>query len=343
MCLKSMIQFKKNYLFPKSNFVKNIRYQARLDTKKILFPESDDVRVLKACSFLKKYSIVEPILIGSSKSILKLAKDNNINLKHIEIIETSNSKLKSELSLGLYKLRKHKGITEKGADKLISQKNYFGTMLLKLGYADGLVSGATHSTADTIRPALQIIKTNKTTPLASSMFFMTKKDKLYLFSDSGLNVNPDAKNLAQIAKTTAHTANMFNIKPKVALLSFSTKGSGKSPESQKVIDAYNILKKDKVKFSFDGELQFDSAIIESVAKSKKAFRTLRAQTNTFIFPDLNSGNIGYKIAERLGGFTALGPIMQGLDKPVNDLSRGCKWVDIVDVAAITAVQSQMSK
>ena len=232
-------------------------------------------------------------------------------------------------------------MTIEEARKFAKDGEIFSTLLLKKGEVDGLVSGSTHTTADTLRPALQIIKTKEGIKLASSFFIMIVEEKLFLFADCGFNIKPNPEELAEIAYSTAQSARFFNIDPKIAFLSFSTKGSADHEDVRKVKEAVRIFSQKNPYCIFDGELQLDAAIVPFVHEKKCPTSPLKGEANVLIFPDLNAGNIGYKLAQWIGGATAIGPIVQGLNKPVNDLSRGCSINDIVDVAAITAVQAEM--
>ena len=223
--------------------------------------------------------------------------------------------------------------------KFLLDENYFGTMLVHTNKADGLVSGAAHSTADTVRPALQIIKTKQGVSKTSGVFIMVREEEKYVFADCAINIAPDSNDLAEIAIESAKTAKMFGIEPRVAMLSFSTKGSAKSPETEKVAAAVAVAKEREPELTLDGEFQFDAAFVPSVAKSKAPGSDIQGDANVFVFPSLEAGNIGYKIAQRLGNFEAVGPILQGLNRPVNDLSRGCNEEDVYKLALITAAQA----
>jgi len=230
-------------------------------------------------------------------------------------------------------------VSEEDARKILLDENYFGTMLVYSNKADGLVSGAAHSTADTVRPALQIIKTKEGIRKTSGVFVMVREDEKYVFADCAINISPDAQDLAEIAVESAKTARMFDIEPRVAMLSFSTKGSAKSPETDKVAAAVQEAKLREPLLVLDGEFQFDAAFVPSVAKKKAPDSVIQGDANVFVFPSLEAGNIGYKIAQRLGNFEAVGPILQGLNRPVNDLSRGCNEEDVYKLSLITAAQA----
>lgn len=287
------------------------------------------------------------IVLGNEKDILKLANENNINIDGAKIINPINDSKFDELVNKFYELRKAKGMTLEKAKETLKDETYFGMMMVKQGYADGLVSGACHSTANTLRPALQILKTAPRTKLVSAFFVMCVpnceygENGTFIFSDSGLNEYPDADSLSEIAISSAKSFEQLVGKTaKVAMLSYSTYGSATSPLTDKVVEATKILKEKEPDLICDGELQLDAAIIPKIAESKAPGSQVKGQANTLIFPDLDAGNIGYKLVQRLAKAEAYGPLCQGIAKPVNDLSRGCNSDDIVGVIAITAVQAQ---
>lgn len=305
---------------------------------KIVFPEGLDERILRAAGRLAEEKILTPILIGNIEEIQSKANDLNISLDAAEIYDPKNYAMMDELVQSFVERRKGKA-TEEEARKILLDENYFGTMLVHTNKADGLVSGAAHSTADTVRPALQIIKTKAGVKKTSGVFIMVREDEKYVFADCAINISPDSQDLAEIAVESAKTAKMFNIEPRVAMLSFSTKGSAKSPETEKVSAAVAEAKQRNGELIIDGEFQFDAAFVPSVAKQKAPDSPLQGDANVFVFPSLEAGNIGYKIAQRLGNFEAVGPILQGLNRPVNDLSRGCNEEDVYKLALITAGQA----
>ncbi|WP_163099618.1 phosphate acetyltransferase [Peribacillus alkalitolerans] len=305
---------------------------------KIVFPEGTDERILKAAGRLAQEKLVTPILIGDIEKIQQLAKDYNISLENAEIYDPHNFIMMDELVASFIERRKGK-VSEEDARKILLDENYFGTMLVHSNKADGLVSGAAHSTADTVRPALQIIKTKDGVKKTSGVFIMVRGDEKYVFADCAINISPDSQDLAEIAIESARTAKMFGIEPRVAMLSFSTKGSAKSPETNKVMEAVATAKLRDPMLVLDGEFQFDAAFVPSVAAKKAPDSPLQGDANVFIFPSLEAGNIGYKIAQRLGNFEAVGPILQGLNRPVNDLSRGCNEEDVYKLSLITAAQA----
>lgn len=309
----------------------------------IVLPEGEDERVLTAATQLQVTDYVTPIVLGNKDKIQSLAKDKGLDLANIEVIDPSTSELKSELVDAFVERRNGKA-TKEQAEELLDNVNYFGTMLVYTGKAAGLVSGAAHSTGDTVRPALQVIKTKPGVSKTSGIFFMMKGEEQYIFGDCAINPELDAQGLAEIAVESAKSAQSFGMEPKVAMLSFSTKGSAKSDDVTKVQDALKLAQ-DKVaeeqldNVVIDGEFQFDAAIVPSVAEKKAPGAKIQGDANVFIFPSLESGNIGYKIAQRLGGYDAVGPVLQGLNSPVNDLSRGCSIEDVYNLSIITAAQS----
>lgn len=322
------------------DIIYQIKKEAKNYLKRIVFPEGNDDRILQAVVQIKAEKLAIPILLGDYDKIKWRAGELHLNLEGIEIINPIFDKRLDDYITEFYQMRKEKGITKEKAVEEMNKLNYFGTMMVHKGDADGLVSGAIHSTADTIRPALQIIKVKKGHKLASSFFIMCLENKTYFFSDCGFVINPNSEELSEIAISTADSAKKFGFEPKIAMLSFSTHGSAKDPLVDKVIEATKIVKEKRPDLIIDGEIQLDAAIVLDVCQKKCPNSTLQGNANVLIFPDLNSGNIGYKLVERLAGAMALGPIVQGLNKPVNDLSRGCSVKDIIDVCAITAYEAQ---
>lgn len=332
---------------------KEIIERAKLSKKKIVLPESGDLRVLKAADIIVKEDIADIVLIGSLEEIEFLCKVNNINLDFTKIqVENPEISEKRDFYINaLYELRKNKGLSMIEAMDLINNSRYFGTMMVKTGDADGLVSGAVHSTADTLRPALQIIKAAEGVNNVSSFFIMDipncdlDTNGRYIFSDCGLIENPTEEQLADIAIASAMSyRNFINIgEPKVAMLSYSTKGSAKGDMVNKVASAVKLVKEAEVDFDVDGELQLDAAIIKEVAALKAPSSTVAGHANVLIFPDIEAGNIGYKLVQRFAHATAIGPITQGLAKPVNDLSRGCNVQEIIGAVAVTCVQAENMK
>ena len=305
---------------------------------KIVFPEGLEPRILGAVVRLKAEDLVEPIVIGNVDAVKEAAKGRGFRLNGIQIIDPTDYAELDEM-VASFVARRNGKVTEEQAKKFLLDENYLGTMLVRMGLADGLVSGAVHSTGDTVRPALQIIKTKPGVSRTSGAFIMIRGTERFLFADCAININPGAQELAEIAVESAKTAEMFEIQPNVALMSFSTKGSAASPEVDKVVEATRIAKELAPQYNIDGELQFDAAFSEVVAKQKAPGSTVAGQAKVFIFPEIQSGNIGYKIAQRFGGFEAVGPILQGLNKPISDLSRGCNEEDVYKTAIITANQT----
>ncbi|WP_323708168.1 phosphate acetyltransferase [Mammaliicoccus sciuri] len=310
---------------------------------RIVLPEGEDARVLTAAVKLQATDLVAPIVLGNEEKIKETAAGADLSIDGLIIINPETSELKADLVEKFVERRKGKA-TQEQAEELLNNVNYFGTMLVYTNQADGLVSGAAHSTADTVRPALQIIKTKPGVTKTSGVFFMTKGEEQYVFGDCAINPELNAQDLAEIAIESAKTAQAFGMSPRVAMLSFSTKGSAKSPDTEKVSEAVSIaqenLKETDLKdVVLDGEFQFDAAIVPEVAAKKAPNSEIQGDANVFIFPSLEAGNIGYKIAQRLGGFDAVGPVLQGLNAPVNDLSRGCSAEDVYSLSIITAAQT----
>ena len=309
------------------------------DEPKLVFTEGADARILEAASRLKQEQILEPLLLGNPKEIREASEEYGFSINGIEIIDPLNYSEMDSMVAMLIELRKGK-MDEGECREALKKTNYFGTMLVKMGKAHGLLGGATYSTADTVRPALQIIKTKPGNRSVSSCFIMhrvtEKGDERYAMGDCAININPSVDELVEIAVESAKTARIFSIEPKVAMLSYSTLGSGKGEAVDKVREAVEKLKGMNLDFPIDGELQFDAAFAPEVAKTKASASPVAGMANTFIFPDINAGNIGYKIAQRLGGFDAYGPILQGLNAPINDLSRGCNADEVYKMAIITA-------
>ncbi|QDO92038.1 phosphate acetyltransferase [Dolosigranulum pigrum] len=309
---------------------------------RIVFPEATDARILNAVVRLHSEGLVVPILIGNEAEVHKAAENYRFNLDGIEILDPKDY-AEFDAMVDAFVERRNGKATEEQAREILTDVNYFGTMLVYMGKADGLVSGAAHSTADTVRPALQIIKTREGVSRTSGAFIMLRGQERYLFADCAINPNPDAQVLSEIAVESARTAEMFDIDPKVAMLSFSTKGSASGEQADKVIEATKLAKKQNPDLAIDGELQFDAAFVSAVAQAKAPGSDVAGQAKVFVFPELQAGNIGYKIAQRLGGFEAVGPILQGLNQPISDLSRGCVEEDVYKTAIITANQALMSK
>lgn len=331
------------------SFIDQIKQRAKQDIKTIVLPEAEDIRILKATEITLKEGYAKIVLIGNEEEIQAKAKTNGINLEGAKIINPKTSKKTAEYENMLYELRKHKGMTIEQAKELVQNPVYFGMLMVKddKSEVDGLVSGACHSTADTLRPALQILKTAPDTKLVSAFFVMVVPDcefgakGTFIFGDSGLNENPTPDQLSEIAISSSKSfKQLVGEEPKVAMLSYSTYGSAHSELTEKVIEATKLLKEKEPNLISDGELQLDAAIIPEVAQSKAPNSPVKGEANVLIFPDLNAGNIGYKLVQRLGKAEAYGPLCQGIARPVNDLSRGCSSEDVAGVIAITAVQAQ---
>lgn len=330
------------------NIMDEIIKRAKENKKVVVLPEATDERVIKAARMVTDKDIAKIILVGDEEEIKLVASKNNIDVSDIEIVNPLTSKYYEEFVNYFYELRKHKGMTILKAQEIIKDSVYFGVMMVKKNLADGLVSGAVHSSADTLRPALQIIKARENAGIVSSFFLMEfdkpKYEKAYIFSDCGLVINPNSEELSEIAIESNDTYKLLvGDMPKVAMLSFSTKGSATSPETLKVIEATSKVKEKRPDIIVDGELQLDSAIDKVVASKKAPESNVAGGANVLIFPNLDAGNIGYKLAERFGGAKAYGPITQGLKKAVNDLSRGCNAEDIVGAVAITCVQANQNE
>ncbi len=332
------------------SFIDEIKNRAKQEIKTIVLPEATDIRILKAAQIVEKERYAKVILIGDEEEVSKKIKENNIELKETKIIDPLKSEKTEDYANQLYELRKAKGMTLEQAQKIILDPIYFGMMMVKLDDADGLVSGAAHSTADTLRPALQILKTAPGTKLVSAFFIMVVPNCEYgangtfIFADSGLNEEPDSEKLSEIAISSSKSfKQLVGEEPKVAMLSYSTYGSAHSASTEKVIEATRLVKEKAPDLIVDGELQLDAAIVPEVAEFKAKGSPLKGEANVLIFPDLGAGNIGYKLTQRLAKAEAYGPLCQGIAKPVNDLSRGCNEFDVAGVIAITAVQAQDQK
>lgn len=329
------------------SFIGQIKERAKKELKTIVLPEATDIRILEATQIVKNEKYAKVILIGEENEIKEKAKENNIDIGETQIIDPSKSNKKEEYAKTLYELRKAKGMTEEEAKKLILDPVYFGMIMVKLGEADGLVSGAIHSTSDTLRPALQILKTAPGTKLVSAFFILVVPNCEYgsngtfIFADSGLNEEPDSEKLSEIAISSSKSfEQLVGEEAKIAMLSYSTYGSAHSASTEKVVEATKLVKEKEPKLLVDGELQLDAAIVPEVAEMKAPNSPLKGKANILVFPDLGAGNIGYKLTQRLAKAEAYGPLCQGIAKPVNDLSRGCNSQDVAGVIAITAVQAQ---
>jgi phosphate acetyltransferase len=331
-----------------SKFLERVIERAGQDKKTIVLPEATDIRIIKATEMILKKGFANVVLVGDEEKIKALAGD--LDISGATIVNPEKSEKFEDYAGTLYELRKHKGMTPEKARETIKHPLYWGVMMVKKNEADGMVSGAIHSTSDTLRPALQILKTAPGIKLVSAFFIMCVPDCEYghhgtfLYADSGLVENPNAEELSEIAICSAATfENLVEAEPKVAMLSYSSHGSAKSELTEKVIEATRLAKQKCPHIKIDGELQVDAAIIPEIARSKAPTSPIKGEANVLIFPDLNVGNIAYKLTQRLAKAEAYGPVTQGIARPVNDLSRGCSAEDIMGVAAITAVQAQSIK
>ena len=312
--------------------------QLKANPKTIVFTEGTDPRIQDAAAKLTAEGILNVILLGNPDAVKLTAADAKYDISKCEIIDPARYADKDAMVEKMVELRKGK-MTEEQVRDALSKGNYFGTMLVKMGKADCLLGGATYSTADTVRPALQLIKTKPGNNIVSSCFIMVKDDQKLAMGDCAINIAPNEDELVEISVETAKTAKVFGIDPKVAMLSYSTYGSGKGDMVTLVANATKKIKETAPDLAVDGELQFDAAVAPEVAKVKCAGSPVAGQANTFIFPDINAGNIGYKIAARLGGYEAIGPVLQGLNAPINDLSRGCNAEEVYKMALVTAALS----
>ncbi len=325
-------------------FTYNLLQQAKSQKQHIVLPEAKEVRILQAAAFMIERELVNITLLGNIAKIEQIIKQNNIalNLSQLQIIDPATAENFESYADQLYQLRKHKGLTLEVAREYMLDVSYFGTMMVYLGDADGMVSGAVHTTQHTLRPALQFIKTKPDCSIVSSVFFMCLEDRVLVYGDCAVNPNPNAEQLAEIAISSADTATAFGIEPKVALLSYSSGSSGQGEEVEKVRNATAIAKTRRPDLKIEGPIQYDAAVDLTVGSQKMPNSQVAGQASVLIFPELNTGNNTYKAVQRETGALAIGPVLQGLKKPVNDLSRGCTVDDIINTIAITAIQTQRS-
>ncbi len=315
-------------------------HKLKAHPRKIVFTEGTDPRILEASARLLSGTFLTPVLVGNVDEVKAAAESEGFNVRGAEILDPATFPEMDKMVAEMVALRKGK-MSEEDCRKALSKGNYFGTMLVKMGYADALLGGATYSTADTVRPALQLIKTKPNNKVVSSCFILvrqsaTGENEVLAMGDCAINITPNSEELCEIAIETAATAKTFGIDPKIAMLSYSTFGSGKGPDVDKMREAAALVKERAPQLSVDGELQFDAAVSPQVAHTKCPNSEVAGHANTFIVPDINAGNIGYKIAQRLGNFEAYGPVLQGLNAPINDLSRGCNALEVYSMAIITA-------
>lgn len=323
------------------DFLDGLRAKVRGKGIRIVYPEGREERALRAAAILRDQDLVRPILLGARGEIAERAKSLGVPLDGIEVRDPLTDEARPRFEAAYLKLRAHKGATPELAAQRMSLPHYFAAMMVREGEAAGFVSGLNSETKPFV-PSFEIVQMAEGSKRASSVFFMVWPDKVYLYADCSVNINPDAVTLAEIGRATARTARSLGIEPRIAYLSFSTRDSAKDASIDKVKEAVRLVREAEPTLVVDGELQLDAAILPEVAKKKCPDSPLAGGANVFVFPDINAGNIAYKITERLAGAAAVGPIMQGLKKPVNDVSRGCSVQDFADVAVITAVQSLQS-
>ncbi len=307
---------------------------------RVIYPEGEEERAIRAARWLRERQLVIPVLIGSERAIVDKAKSLDVSLEGIELRDPERDPQRASFDATYLELRKHKGVTPEQAHARVGQPHFFAALAVRAGEAAGMVSGLNSETKPFL-PAFEVIRMKEGFKRASSFFVMFWPDKAYFYADCSMNIDPDAETLAEIARATAASTRAFGHQPRVAFLSFSTRDSAKDESIDKVKEAVALVRRSEPDLLVDGEMQFDAAVVPAVAAKKCPGSPLAGSANVFIFPDLNSGNIAYKITERLAGATAIGPLFQGLRKPVNDVSRGCSVQDFADVAVITALQAQV--
>jgi phosphate acetyltransferase len=324
-------------------FEYNLIERAKSYRRHIVLPEGLEERILRAGEMLLRRQVVDITLLGNPADIRQKISSLGLDLEEINIIEPMQSELLEDYAMTYYEMRKHKGISEKMAKDTLTDVSYFGTMMVYKGAADGMVSGAVHTTGETIRPALQIIRTRPGVAIVSSVFLMCLADRVLAYGDCAVNPDPSAEQLADIAVSSAETAQIYGIEPRIAMCSYSTGESGKGKDVDKVREATKLVRERRPDLKIEGPIQYDAAVDAGVAKTKLPDSEVAGRATVFIFPDLNTGNNLYKAVQRSANAVAIGPVLQGLNKPVNDLSRGCTIPDIVNTVAITAIQAQAAE
>lgn len=324
-------------------FLHDLIERARLQRRHIVLPEGNDVRILRAAEILHRRDVCDLTILGNESSVRELASTQGIDLSGMNIVDPATSELRQQFAEKYAELRAHKGVDLARALEVMLDGSYFGTMMVQLGVVDGMVSGAAHTTAHTIRPALEFVKTRDGVKIVSSVFLMLMPDRVLVYGDCAVNPDPNAEQLADIALASAETAHQFGVEPRVAMLSYSTGGSGTGEAVDKVRQATEVVKTLRPDLAVEGPIQYDAAVDAAIAASKMPGSSVAGQATVFIFPDLNTGNNTYKAVQQSSGAVAVGPVLQGLRKPVNDLSRGCTVEDIVNTVAITAIQAQSAE
>ncbi len=313
--------------------------RAKAARRHVVLPEGEDDRILRAAEILLRRGVVELTILGIPDEVRARAAAIGVDIDGAELVDPMTSPLRDDFAAHYFELRKHKGVTEEFAHDRVGDPSYFATLMVQTGAVDGMVSGAAHTTGDTIRPAFEIIKARQGVSVVSSVFLMCLADRVLVYGDCAVNPNPDAAQLADIAISSAETASSFGIEPRVAMLSYSTGESGKGEDVDRVREATEAVRDRRADLKVEGPIQYDAAVDAAVAELKLPGSEVAGQATVFVFPDLESGNVAYKAVQRSAGAVAIGPVLQGLNKPVNDLSRGCTVTDIVNTVAITAIQA----